>query len=91
MPIGPAPPVFVTWRSPAMSSIETAVPKQGTSAAGRLRRGTVLTSGAVLTLGAAAIHLAGTPARLAESPLLGTGIAALGLAQLVLMVARSCC
>lgn len=44
-----------------MSSIETAVPPQGTSAAGRLRRGTLLASGAVLTLGAAAIHLAGTP------------------------------
>lgn len=70
-----------------MSSIEIAVPLQGTSAAGQLRRGRCSPRGAALTLGAAAIHLAGTPARLAESPLLGAGITALGLAQVVLVVA----
>ncbi|HKF78305.1 MAG TPA: alpha/beta hydrolase [Candidatus Dormibacteraeota bacterium] len=52
-----------------------------------LRRGALLTSGAVLTLGAAVIHLAGSPARLAESPLLGAGTAVLGLAQAALAVA----
>jgi acetyl esterase/lipase len=57
------------------------------SDAGRLRRGALLTSGAVLTLGAAAIHLAGSPARLNESFLLGAGTAALGVVQFALAAA----
>jgi acetyl esterase/lipase len=50
----------------------------------RLRRGALLTCGVVLVLGAAAIHLAGAPARLTESPVLGAGIAVLGVLQVAL-------
>jgi len=53
----------------------------------RLRRGALLLSGALLTVGAAAIHLAGARARLAEVPLLGAGTAGLGGLQVALALA----
>ena len=53
-----------------------------------LPRGVLLLSGAVFTLGAAIIHLVGTPARLAEALPLGAGTALLGGGQLALGLAR---
>ncbi|MDQ6773880.1 MAG: alpha/beta hydrolase [Candidatus Dormibacteraeota bacterium] len=53
----------------------------------RLGRGVLLSSAAVLILGAATIHLAGLSSRLAESSVLGVGTAALGLAQIGLAAA----
>jgi hypothetical protein len=47
----------------------------------------MLSSAVILMLGAGIIHLAGTPARLSESPMLGGGTAVLGLAQVALAAA----